>query len=138
MKIWKKYGPLADPKTKIPLNENSLHYCSTDGCPVEFKYKQKLWSIWNRATHSKRKEDVANNKVCQIHFKVFVRKFKHSRHITRWYRPDFNAFEECTEPIEDEKITSMVFPPDSVLSEVVDAIAIVISEEDEEDIVQPN
>ena len=51
----KKYGPSADVKTKIPLNEKSLYHCPTDGCTVESKYKQKLWSIWNHATHWKRK-----------------------------------------------------------------------------------
>ena len=42
MKIWKKYGPAADVKTKIPPNEKSLYDCPTDGCTAESKYKQKL------------------------------------------------------------------------------------------------
>ena len=52
----KKYGPPADAKTKIPLNEKSLYPCPTDGCIVESKYKQKSWNIWNCATYWKKRK----------------------------------------------------------------------------------
>ena len=79
----------------------------------------------------KEKEDVANNKVCQICSKVFAQKSNHDRHITKWHRPDSNAFDGCVEPIEDDKIPSMVFPADIVVPEVVDAIPIATPEEDD-------
>ena len=69
---------------------------------------------------------------------LFAQKSNYDRHITKWHRPDSNAFDECIEPIEDEKIRSMVFPADLLVPEVVDAIPTAIPEEDVGDAVQPN
>ena len=120
MKIWKKHGPSADVKTKIPLNEN------------------KNWEAFEIVQLTeKEKEDIANNKVCQICPKVFAQKSNHNRHIAKWHRPDSNAFDKCVEPTEDISFC-FLFPANPVVTEVVDAIPTRIPEKDNEDIVQPN
>ena len=57
---------------------------------------------------------------------------------TQWHCPDSNPFGGCDEPIEDEKILSMVFPADPIVPVVVDDIPTTIPDEDNEDVVQPN
>ena len=132
----KKYRPSADVKTKIPLNEKRLYHCPADGCTVEFKYKQKLWSIWNRATHWKRKGRCCQKQGVPNYLQSICTKIQPWQ--TQWHRPDSNTFDGYVEPIEDEKIPSMVFPADPIVPVVVDNIPTTILEEDDEDVVQPN
>ena len=126
-------------KTKIPLNEKSLHHYPTDGCNVESKYRQNIAKHLKSCDSPKKKRKfVANNKMCPICSKVISQNSNRDRQITECHRPYSNAFNECIEPIEDETIQSMVFPVDLVVPEVVDAIPTAIPEKDNKDVVQLN
>ena len=80
---FEKHEPPADVKTKIPLNEKVSTIVPQMVALLNLNTNKYCEAFEIVRLTEKEKEDVANNKVCQICSKVLAKKPNHDRHIAK-------------------------------------------------------
>ena len=117
----KNHGPQLEEKTKIPCVDN-LYRCPANGCDVESKYKHNIVKYLKIYVELKKKRNtVANNKVCPVCSNVFAQKSNRDRHVKNFHQDsedDIVIDNQLDEDTQNETIPSMVLAIDTVPPEV--------------------
>ena len=106
----KNHGSQLEEKTKIPFFD-TLYRCPANGCDVESKYKYNIVKHLKICVElKKRRNTVANSKVCPVCSKAFAQKSNRDRNVKNFYQDSENDIvidNQRDENMQNETIPSM-------------------------------